>query len=399
MATTSSSPPRIYLQTGRDRRIAHGSPWAYSNEIRMDGEARTLQAGSLVTLHRVDGKALGIGMFNPHALIAVRLLDRDPNTLIDAAFLAGRFRRALDLRMCLFSEPFYRLVHAEADELPGLIVDRFGDHVVVQINTAGMAQMTPDILAALDDALEPQTVILRNDSRVRAVEGLPREVSVARGNVSAPLAVKEGNLCFYADALAGQKTGWFYDQRPNRMFVAPLAAGRRMLDVYCHSGAFTVTAAAAGARHVLGIDSSEPALDLARRAAVANEVAPICTFQHGEAFASLEAMAASGERFGVVVADPPAFVKSRKELNSGLKGYRKLARLAASVVEPGGFLFIASCSHTVEPARFAEEVVAGLDRAGRGGRILRISGAGPDHPIHPHLPETAYLKTIVLQID
>jgi 23S rRNA (cytosine1962-C5)-methyltransferase len=150
---------------------------------------------------------------------------------------------------------------------------------------------------------------------------------------------------------------------------------------------------------VLGIDSSEPALNLARRAAAANDVAPICTFQHGEAFASLEAMAASGQRFGVVVADPPAFVKSRKDLNSGLKGYRKLARLAASVVEPGGFLFVASCSHTVDSAMFAGEVVAGLDRAGRGGRILRTSGAGPDHPVHPHLPETAYLKTLVLQID
>jgi 23S rRNA (cytosine1962-C5)-methyltransferase len=399
MVMTSTSLPRIYLQTGRDRRIAHGSPWAYSNEIRMDGEARALPAGSLVTLHRVDGKALGIGMFNPHALIAVRLLDRDPSTLIDAAFLAGRFRRALNLRMRLFSEPFYRLVHAEADELPGLIVDRFGNHVVLQINTAGMAQMTPDILAALDDVLGPRTVVLRNDSRARALEGLPREVSIAWGDTSVPFEVKELNLCFYADPVAGQKTGWFYDQRPNRKFVAPLAAGGTMLDVYCHSGAFAVASAAAGAVHVLGIDSSEAALDLARRAAAANGVAPICTFQHGEAFTSLEAMAASGERFGVVVADPPAFVKSRKELNSGLKGYRKLARLAATVVEPEGFLFVASCSHTVEPARFAEEVVAGLDRAGRGGRILRISGAGPDHPVHPHLPETAYLKTVVLQID
>jgi 23S rRNA (cytosine1962-C5)-methyltransferase len=365
----------------------------------MNDEAKALPAGSLVTLLRVDGKALGIGMFNPHALIAVRLLDRDPDTFIDAAFLAGRFRHALDLRMRLFSEPFYRLVHAEADALPGLIADRFGDHVVLQINTAGMDRLTSDILAALDDVLGPRTVVLRNDSRARALEGLSREVSIAWGDASVPLEVKEMNLRFYADPVAGQKTGWFYDQRPNRRFVAPLAAGRTMLDVYCHSGAFAVAAAAAGAVHVLGIDSSEAAIDLARRAAAANGLAPICTFQHGEAFATLEAMAASGERFGVVVADPPAFVKSRKELNSGLKGYRKLARLAATVVEPRGFLVVASCSHPVEPARFAEEVVAGMDRAGRKGRILRISGAGPDHPVHPHLPETAYLKTMVLQID
>jgi 23S rRNA (cytosine1962-C5)-methyltransferase len=399
MTRISSSLPRIYLQTGRDRRIAQGSPWAYSNEVRMNDEAKALPAGSLVALLRVDGKALGIGMFNPHALIAVRLLDRNPDTVIDAAFLAERFRRALDLRMRLFSEPFYRLVHAEADALPGLIADRFDNHVVLQINTAGMDRLTPDILAALDNVLGPRTVVLRNDSRARALEGLPREVSIAWGDTGIPLEVKEMNLCFYADPVAGQKTGWFYDQRPNRRFVAPLAAGRTMLDVYCHSGAFAVTAAAVGAVHVLGIDNSEAAIDLARRAAAANGLAPICAFQHGEAFATLEAMAASGERFGVVVADPPAFVKSRKELNSGLKGYRKLARLAATVVEPRGFLVVASCSHLVEPAKFAEEVVAGMDRAGRKGRILRMSGAGPDHPVHPHLPETAYLKTMVLQID
>ena len=399
MTTTALSLPRIYLQTGRDRRIAHGSPWAYSNEIRMDGAAKGLPPGSLVTVHRVDGKALGIGMFNPHALIAVRLLDRNPNTVIDAAFLAGRFHLALELRMRLFADPFYRLVHAEADTLPGLIADRFGNHVVLQVNTAGMARLTPDILAAVDDVLAPETVILRNDSRMRALEGLPNEVTVARGDAGDPVEVREGGLSFYAHLLAGQKTGWFYDQSRSRRFMAPLAAGGTMLDVFCHSGGFAVAAAAAGAVRVLGIDSSEPALDLARRAAAANGVAAICTFRHGEAFASLEALAATGERFRVVVADPPAFVKTRRDVNAGLKGYRKLARLAASVVEPHGFLLVASCSHSVEPAMFASEVVAGLDRAGRAGRIIRAAGAGPDHPVHPHLPETAYLKTLVIQID
>jgi 23S rRNA (cytosine1962-C5)-methyltransferase len=292
MSTPSPSVPRIYLQTGHDRRIARGGPWAYSNEIRIDGDAKALPAGSLVTLHRVDGKAFGIGMFNPHALIAFRLLDRNPDTVIDAAFLAGRFRRALELRMRLFAEPYYRLVHAEADDLPGLIADRFGSHVVLQVNTAGMAQLTPDLLAALDDVLAPETVVLRNDSRMRALEGLPREVEVAHGGVTAPLVVREDGLSFYADPVAGQKTGWFYDQAPSRRFMAPLAAGGAMLDVFCHSGGFAVAAAAAGAVHVLGFDTSEPALDLARRAATTNGVQPICTFRHGEAFASLEALAA-----------------------------------------------------------------------------------------------------------
>lgn len=399
MTAPSSTLPRVYLQAGHDRRVAHGLPWAYSNEIRMDADAKALPPGSLVTLHRVDGKALGVGMFNPHALVAVRLLDRNPNTVIDPAFLANRLRQALRLRGRLFAEPFYRLVHAEADDLPGLIIDRFATHLVAQINTAGMERLTPHLLAAIDDVLAPETLVLRNDSRMRELEGLPREVTVAKGDAGEPVEVRENGLLFYADLVAGQKTGWFYDQSPNRAFVAPLAAGGSLLDVYCHSGGFAVGAAAAGAGHVLGIDTSLPALEPARRAATANGVAAVCTFRQGEAFAGLESLAASGEQFDVVVADPPAFVKTRRELNSGLKGYRKLARLAAAVVKPGGFLFIASCSHTVEAALFNREVVAGLDRAGRGARIVRTAGAGPDHPIHPHLPETAYLKTLVVQID
>ncbi len=399
MTGSSSTLPGVYLRSGGDRRIAHGFPWGYSNEIRMEKDAKDLPAGSLVTVHRVDGKALGIGMFNPNALIAVRLLDRNPNTIVDVDFLADRVRRALQLRLHLFAEPFYRLVHAEADDLPGLIVDRFGDHLVAQINAAGMARLTPELLSALDEVLKPATVVLRNDSRMRGLEGMPREVAVAKGDAGAPVEIREAGLLFYADLAAGQKTGWFYDQARNRGFVAPLAAGGSMLDVFCHSGGFAVAAAAAGAERVIGIDTSTLALDLAGRAATANGVADVCSFQNGEAFASLESLAASGERFRVVVADPPAFVKTRRELNSGLKGYRKLARLAARVVEPGGFLFIASCSHTVDAAMFTREVVAGLDRAGRSARILRTAGAGPDHPVHSHLPETAYLKTLVLQID
>ncbi len=399
MAVKSSSLPRVSLLPGRDRRIDRGSPWAYANEIRMDGDAKALAAGSLVTLHRVDGKAYGVGMFNPHALIAVRLLDRNAHAVIDAEFLARRLRRALDLRARLFAQPFYRLVHAEADDLPGLVIDRFADDVVVQVNTAGMARLTSDLLAALDAVLDPQTVVLRNDSRARALEGLPAEATIAKGRAEAPFTVKEGSLSFYADPVAGQKTGWFYDQTANRRFLAPLAAGGAVLDVYCHSGGFAVASAVAGASHALGIDSSGLALELARRAAATNGVASLCAFRQGEAFAALEALASSGERFRVVVADPPAFVKSRKELTSGLKGYRKLVRLAAAAVEPGGFLFAASCSHNVEPAMFAIEVAAGLERAGRTGRIIRAAGAGPDHPVHPHLPETAYLKTLVLQID
>jgi 23S rRNA (cytosine1962-C5)-methyltransferase len=211
--------------------------------------------------------------------------------------------------------------------------------------------------------------------------------------------VEEDGLVFYADLVAGQKTGWFYDQRRSRAFIASMAADARILDVFCHSGGFTIAALRSGASHAIGIDSSEAALDLAKRAAAANAVGDRVSFRRGDAYGALERLAAASERFGLVVCDPPAFVKSRKDLASGLKGYRKLARLAAMLVEPGGFLFMASCSHNVDRAAFALEVARGMGAAGRSGRIIREAGAAADHPVHPHLPESAYLKSLVLQLD
>jgi 23S rRNA (cytosine1962-C5)-methyltransferase len=211
--------------------------------------------------------------------------------------------------------------------------------------------------------------------------------------------VRENGIIGLADLLAGQKTGWFFDQRSSRRFVAPLAAGGRLLDVFCHSGGFALAAAKAGARQAVGIDSSEPALTLAIAASRLNGCADRVDFRHGEAFAELERHAAAGERWDVVVADPPAFVKSRKDLAAGLKGYRKLTRLAAAVVAPGGFLFLASCSHNVTAEAFAGEVARGLAAAGRDGRILRQAGAAADHPLHPQLPESAYLKSLLLALD
>ena len=400
MTEASHQCPRVFLKPGGERRIARGHPWAYSNEIAMDAALKALPPGTLTTLHRVDGKPLGVGLFNPHPLIAFRLLDRDTSAVIDADFLAARLGRALHLRERLFDRPFYRLVHAEADGLPGVVVDRFGDGVAVQVNTAGMDRLWPELLAALDQVVAPACVVLRNDAPARALEGLDRDVRVVRGAVPDDgFTVRDGALTFPADPLAGQKTGWFYDQAANRVFVAPLASGGSALDVFCHTGAFAVAAAAAGAVAVTGIDSSEPALALARWAAAMNGVDERCTFVRGDAFAELERRADAGERHRLVIADPPAFAKSKKERGGALRGYRKLARLAAALVEPEGFLFVASCSHAVEAEAFADEVAAGLSRAGRSGRILRAAGAGPDHPVHPQLPESAYLKTLTLQVD
>jgi 23S rRNA (cytosine1962-C5)-methyltransferase len=392
--------PRVYLNAGGDRRIARGYPWAFSNEVRMDADAKALAPGTLVTLHRVDGRPLGVGSFNPHALIAFRLFDRDPHAIVDRAWFARRFAGALALRSRLFERPFYRLIHGEADGVPGFVCDRYGDVACCQFNGAGVDALGAEIIAALDDVLAPRVIVLRNDSPARTLEGLSLTTSVVKGELGeGVIEVEEGGLCFFADPLGGQKTGWFFDQRLNRLAVAPLAAGGRVLDVFCHSGGFLLHALAAGATSGVGIDSSESALALAERAARANGLADRCRLRRSEAFAELERLAAAGERYRLVAADPPAFVKSRKDLGSGRRGYRKLARLAAALVEPAGILFVASCSHPVEAAVFGEEVVRGIAAAGRDGRVLAAAGAGPDHPIHLHLPESAYLKALTIQLD
>jgi 23S rRNA (cytosine1962-C5)-methyltransferase len=397
--TATTARPTVTLKGGEHRRVVAGHPWVFSNEVIMDARTKALAPGSLVTVSSYDGRALGTAMFNPHSLIAARLLSRDPAASIDRRFLSERLERARALRDRLLEQPFYRLVHAEADDFPGLVIDRFGDRLVLQVNTAGMELLLPELQAALDEVLRPTAVMLRNDSAARALEGLEGYGRWAKGGDGGPIELVENGVRFLADVGEGQKTGWFFDQRENRASVARLATGARVLDVYCYTGGFAVEAAAGGAAAVLGIDRSEAALALAGRSAALNGVEGRCRFERGDAFGTLEALHGQGERFDIVVADPPAFVKSKKDLNQAARGYRKLARLAAALVKPGGFLFIASCSHHMTAENFGEQVARGLGEAGRSGRILRASGAGPDHPVHPFLPETAYLKALLLQID
>jgi 23S rRNA (cytosine1962-C5)-methyltransferase len=391
--------PEILLEPNRHKRAAGGHPWIYSNEIKMDAAAKALPSGSLVTVKTSEGKRLGVATFNPHTLVAARLLDRDATRRIDEKFFVSRLERAASLRRRLYGEPYYRLIHAEADGLPGIVADRFGDVLVCQLNTAGMARLEEAWLGACAKVLAPRAIVLRNDSSARTLEGLETEVRVAAGTLDGPVEIVENGVRFRVDPLGGQKTGWFYDQRDNRRFMAGLTSGGRVLDLYCFGGGFAIAAALAGAASVLAVDRSEAALELAAASAQANGVGETCRFARGEAFAELERMATERERFDVVIADPPAFVKSKKDLGPGLRGYRKLARLAAGAVAPGGILFIASCSHNVEPEAFAEEVRRGLIDAGRGGRIIRSAGAAPDHPVHPWLPESAYLKAEVLMVD
>jgi 23S rRNA (cytosine1962-C5)-methyltransferase len=391
--------PSVLLRAGEDRRVRAGHPWAFSNEILMDAETKALPVGSLAILRAPGGEALGLATFNPHSLIAARLLTSNPEAVVDALFFGRRIARAAALRDRLIGVPYYRLIHAEADGLPGVIVDRFGDALVVQINSAGMAALTPVLLEALEAELSPGTIVLKNDSPVRELEGLERELVVAKGEAG-PVEVIENGARFVADLSGGQKTGWFYDQRDNRRFMAGLARDASVLDVYSYSGGFGVLAAKEGAQSVTCLDRSRAALDTAQAAAKVNGVEGRVAIQKAEAFEALEKLDGTAARkFGVVICDPPAFVKSRKDLKTGAQGYRKLVRLAAPLVARGGFLFVASCSHLMDVPMFAEQVRRGLRDAERTGRILRSSGAALDHPIHPNLPETAYLKALTLQLD
>jgi 23S rRNA (cytosine1962-C5)-methyltransferase len=389
--------PLIRLLPGRDRRVKAGHPWAFSNEVAMTAEARALPPGTAVRLEGDDGVRHGVWHFNPHSLIAARVLDRDAAATPDAAWFAARIGDAMRLRARLGLGAHHRLVHAEADGLPGLILDRHGDAIALQANTAGMEAATPLIVGALEALLAPRVIVARNDAPVRALEGLDQHARLLHG-AEATARVEEGGLAFALDLLAGQKTGWFHDQRENRARVAALAAGATMLDAFCHTGGFGLAAARAGAQAVTLLDRSEPALALAMETARAHGLEGRVTAQRGEAMEALERMAAAGRRFDIVVADPPAFAKARKDIPAALRAYQRLARLAAGLVAPGGFLFIASCSHHVEPAGFAEAVAQGVWRARREARLLWSGGAGPDHPVHPLLPESAYLKAQLLAL-
>ena len=391
--------PTIQMLPDRHRRLRAGHPWAYSNELALSAAAKALAPGSLVRLQAANGEPLGLASFNARTLIAGRLLTRESDVAIDADFFAARLRAALDLRERLFPRPFYRLAHAEADRLPGLVIDRYGEVLVAQLNTAGMQRLEAALVAALHSVLAPRAILLRNDSPARALEGLESEVRLAHGEIDEPVLIEENGTRFPVDLMGGQKTGWFFDQRDNRAAVAALAAGGEMLDLFTYAGGFAIQAARAGARAVTMLDRSKPALARAMEAARLNAVADICQTVAEDALAAAERMAGEGKRFDLVVADPPAFVKSKKDLGVGLRAYRKLARDAAQLVRPGGFLFLASCSHNVEPAVFAEEVSHGLSAARRSGRILRQAGAATDHPVHPFLPESAYLKALLLQLD
>jgi len=392
--------PRVRLRAGQSKRLRRGHPWVYSNEVEMTPATKALPAGTVVTVEDAGDEALATALFNPHSLIAVRVLADHPDVAITPAFIAGRLRRALSLREALVDGPWYRLIHAEADGLPGLVIDRFGEYCVVQANSAGMDRLLPAVLAALDEVLAPVGVVIRDDTSSRTLEGLPAEGVRLHGTApDGPVPVRQNGVTYRANLTGGQKTGWFHDQRDNHAMVARLSRGRTVLDLFSHAGGFGLACAAAGATRVLCVDSAAPALALATEGASESGLTERAETRQSDAFAALAEFAREGRRFGVVICDPPSFVKSRKDLAAGAKGYRKMARMAAAVVEPGGFLFAASCSHNMPTDRFLEEITKGLGLADRTGRVLAQTGAALDHPLHPALPESAYLKGVLLSLD
>ena len=389
----------VTLLPKHDKRLRQGHPWVYSNEIRLNTAVKTLPPGSVVRLANSAGEPLGTAIFNGRPLISARLLSRDPALPIDADFLVKRIGSSLALRQRLFPAPYYRLIHAEADGLPGLIVDRFDDVLVAQFNTAGMDRLSDLFLEATNRLLDRPKVLFKNDSSARVQEGLETEVTQAQGGVPETVSLSENGAQYLADLRGGQKTGWFFDQRENRAWIARLSRHARVLDCYCYAGGFAIQAALAGARDVLALDRSQSALKLAEAAAKLNGVNGQCRFEKTEVFSRLARLGAENERFDVVIVDPPAFVKTKKSLASGVKGYRKLAALAAPLVAPGGLLFFASCSHHVDATTLLAQVREGLRRSNRSGRLLCAAGAAPDHPVHPFLPESAYLKALTFALD
>lgn len=389
----------VRLKKSEERRLLAGHLWVYSNEI--DTKATPLSqftAGELVCLEACHGKNLGVGYINPHTLLAVRLLSRDSQTIIDDSFFVERIQQALLFRQELFSQPYYRLVFGESDFLPGLVIDRYGDVLVAQITTAGMEQQKNNIIVALQQVLQPKAILLRNDSSQRELEGLSKYSEIPFGDVMDQISLEENNVKFITSVKSGQKTGWFYDHRDNRARMQTLVAGKRVLDLFSYIGGWGIQAACAGASEVVCVDSSAQALEILQQNAALNGVFEKVQIRCGDAFDQLKALQAQGEKFDVIVLDPPAFIKKRKDLAVGTQAYQRLNELALSLIKKNGIFISASCS-----LHFTQEML--LDAVRRSGvkqqRQLQLfyqGGQGADHPVHPAIPETAYLKALFFRV-
>ena len=383
----------LYLKKNEERRIRAGHLWVYSNEVdNQRSPLPTFQAGQQVLVLDHAGKPLGTGYVNPHTLICARLVSRDPQYRLDASLLVHRLQVALSLRERLWPRPYYRLLHGEGDGVPGLVVDRFGDVLVAQLNTAGMQEAREAVLTALDKLLRPQAIVLRNDSPLRALEGLPLEVELALGQLPEPLEIEENGCRFQVAATAGQKTGWYFDHRENRARLQRYAAGARVLDLFSYTGAWGIQAAVAGARAVTLVESSEAAQQQARDNAALNGLGDRVSTLTGDVFEVLKQLRVEQQRFDIVVADPPAFIKRKKDLKTGLEAYQRLNRMAMQVLAKDGLVVSASCSYHLGTDQLRGILLAGARHLDRSLQIIEQGHQAPDHPMNPAIPETDYIK-------
>ncbi|MDE4143205.1 MAG: class I SAM-dependent rRNA methyltransferase [Pseudophaeobacter sp. bin_em_oilr2.035] len=404
MTDTASAPqrPRVKLKPKANARaIRHGFPWVYANELVTDRRTRKLAPGTLAVLEDEAMRPLGLVSVNPDSKIIGRMLDRNPEAQIDQAWFEARLSRAQEMRTQLYDAPFYRLVHAEADGLPGIVIDRFGDACVVQPNAAWAEAHLEALTAALATVTGTKVILKNASGRTRGLEGLDDVNATLQGETpDAPVPVQMNGATYMADLTGGQKTGLFFDQRENHAFAARLVApGAKVLDVFSHVGGFGLAMLAAGAAEATCVDGSAAALDLAGQGAAASGWQDRFVARQGDAFDVLAALGSEGAQFDVVICDPPAFAPSKNALEAGLRAYERVAKLAAPLVAPGGYLGLCSCSHAADLTRFRNASARGIGKAGRRGQLIHTGYAGPDHPQMPQLAESGYLKAVFFRLD
>lgn len=388
----------LQLNRGADKRLRKGHLWIYSNEIHTEATPlKSLQAGQQVCVLGDKQKPLGLATVSPRGLICARIFSRDTKHVLDKSLLVHRFNQALALRERFFDAPYYRLIFGDSDLLPGLVVDRFGDHLVVQISSAGMEAVRQDILDALDQCLRPQSILFRNDHAARELEGLPLH-QTEYGPVPEFAELIENNTRFLAPLKAGQKTGWFYDHRMNRAMLQTLCKGKRVLDVFSYVGGWGVQVAVAGAAEVVCIDASAQALSWTNENAALNDVAEKVSTLQGKAIDVMKTLLSEETRFDVVVLDPPAFIKRRKDQKSGEAAYYHINELGMRLLARDGLLVSGSCSMHLAQDRLVDQIRSAGRKIDRQVQIVHRGGQGPDHPVHPAIPETDYLKALFARV-
>ena len=392
--------PILFLKKNEDQRLKKGHLWVFSNEVDTNKSPLDQFApGDLVQIHSIDGKALGTAYINPQTLVCARLLSRKANLKCGVNFFKERLSAALALREKCFSKPYYRLVFGESDGLPGLVIDRFGDVLSVQITTAGMEVRKAALLDALVELFAPQAIILKNDNSQRQLEGLSLESETAYGSLPEKLVIEENHTLFSIDILDGQKTGWFYDHRNSRALAASMANNLRVLDLFCYAGGWSIPAAKAGASEVIGVDASESAVALAQSNAQLNGVAENCQFIRSDVFEYLKQARLDNQQFDLIILDPPALIKRKKDFKQGYEAYRRLNHLALQVLAKNGILVSASCSFHLSRDNLHEILRSSGRHIDRHLTFFASGGQGPDHPIDPAIPETEYLKTFFCSVS